>query len=117
VPGFQKCKRVWVTAVILFAASALVAADKVARRTGNSAMVRSALAVGSKPAVPSNGRLPMVVICTRSTGFDPKENNSLSGRFLLAVDNQNGLAELSVRRGDYLSKVQHASTKKEKRDG
>jgi hypothetical protein len=97
--GFQKCKRGWVTAVIVFASAALPAGVTLARSPVNSALVTSAAAVGAKPVVvPTNDRLPMVIISSRSTGFDPKEVNSLSRRFLLAIDNQNGPAKVTVRR-------------------
>lgn len=99
--GFQKCKHGgWVTVVILFASAALTARVTLARSTVNSAMAISASTVGSKPVVvPTNSRLPAVIISIRSTRLDPKELNSLSGRCLRAIDTQNGLGEMIVRRG------------------
>jgi hypothetical protein len=65
--GFQKCKRGWVTAVIVFASAALPAGVTLAKSPVNSALVTSASAGGAKPVVvPTNERLPAVIISIRS---------------------------------------------------
>jgi hypothetical protein len=95
--GFQGSKRFWVIpAVIQSALSALVAAVACAGSIENRALFSADSAFGTKPlGQPTNNCQPAVLTTIRPNGFDPREINSLPGRFLLAVDNENGLLEMT----------------------